>query len=87
MRGLLNRSALVGIAIISSGCMTEATRRDDGLTDGAGNSIAANSVMQMVDPWKDGVQDTRLLIPAARATSPSLADEAAAAKGSEPLNH
>jgi hypothetical protein len=83
MRGLLNRSALVCIAILTSGCVSEATRRADGLTDGAGNSMAANSVMQMVDPWQDGVQDTRLLIPAARGAQPSLADDAAAAKDSQ----
>ena len=29
-------------------------------TPGAGDAIAANTVMQMVDPWQYGVQDTDL---------------------------
>lgn len=83
MRAYVNRSALALIAIAASGCMSEEHRRADGLTDGAGNSMAANTVMQMVDPWQDGVQDTRLLIPAARSTQPNLAEDAAAAKDSQ----
>ena len=48
--------------------MSDAYRRADGLTDGAGNAMAANTVMQMVDPWQDGVQNTKLLVPAARGS-------------------
>ncbi|HEY6633782.1 MAG TPA: hypothetical protein VIZ90_20180 [Rhizobiaceae bacterium] len=58
-------AVLIAIAVCS-GCMSDEHRRADGLTDNAGEAIAANTVMQMVDPWQDGVQDTRLRVPAVR---------------------
>jgi hypothetical protein len=84
MRTLFKFGVLMALASLGSGCLNDANRRADGLTDGAGNSMASNSVMQMVDPWQDGVQDTRLLVPAARSTaSASAADDAADAKTSQ----
>lgn len=71
-------AALTVITSLGSGCMSDEYRRADGLTDNAGEAMAANSVMQMVDPWQDGVQDTRLLVPAARG---STAVSAGAATG------
>ena len=38
------------------------------MTPGAGDAIAANTVMQMVDPWQYGVQDTDLSVPADRSS-------------------
>jgi hypothetical protein len=38
--------------------------RTEGVTSGAGNAIAANTVMQMVDPWPVGVENTDLDVPA-----------------------
>jgi hypothetical protein len=67
-------AALIALAGIGSGCMSEEYRRADGLTDGAGNAVASNTVMQMVDPWKDGVQDTRLRVPAVRTSAEAAAD-------------
>ncbi len=49
-----------------SGCMTEDVMRYDGVTLQAGDAIAANTAMQMVDPWPVGVEDTHLLVPADR---------------------
>lgn len=49
-----------------SGCMTEDVMRYDGVTLHAGDAIAANTAMQMVDPWPIGVEDTHLLVPADR---------------------
>jgi hypothetical protein len=49
---------------LSAGCATEETTRMDGLTVGAGNALASNSVMQMVDPWPRGVENTDLVVPA-----------------------
>jgi hypothetical protein len=37
------------------------------LTIGAGDAQAANTVLQMVDPWPAGVNDTDLDVPADRA--------------------
>ena len=77
MRTHLKFAILAGLAAIGSGCMSDEYRRADGLTDGAGDAIASNSVMQMVDPWQDGVQNTKLLVPAARDAEAGAADEAA----------
>lgn len=77
-------AVLIGLVGFGAGCMSDEYRRADGLTDGAGNAMASNSVMQMVDPWQDGVEDTRLLVPAARSTaSASAADDAGDAKASQ----
>ncbi len=84
MRTQFKFVVLIGLAGLGSGCMSDEYRRADGLTDGAGNSLASNSVMQMVDPWQNGVQNTRLLVPAVRATATtSAADAAADAKQSQ----
>lgn len=83
MRAFVNRVALALIVISTCGCMSEAHRRGDGLTDGAGNAMASNTVMQMVDPWQDGVQDTRLVVPAARGAQSSPSDDAASSKASQ----
>ena len=50
-----------------AGC-SETYQRVDGVTPGAGDAIAANTVMQMVDPWQYGVQDTDLSVPADRGS-------------------
>jgi hypothetical protein len=69
MRARAKLAVLIGLAGLGAGCMSDEYRRADGLTDSAGNAMAANSVMQMVDPWQYGVEDTRLRVPAARATA------------------
>ena len=73
---------LVGLAGLGSGCMSDEYRRADGLTDDAGEAVAANTVMQMVDPWQYGVQDTDLLVPADRGSNSAAApaDDAGQAK-------
>jgi hypothetical protein len=55
------------VAAALAGCVTEETQRVEGVTAGAGNALAANTAMQMVDPWQYGVQDTDLDVPADRA--------------------
>jgi hypothetical protein len=64
------------------GCAQDDYLRTDGLTVGAGDAIAANTAMQIVDPWQYGVQNTRLVVPAERGavTQASPADDAAYAK-------
>ena len=78
MRAQAKLAVLIGLVGFGSGCMSDAYRRADGLTEGAGDKLAANSVMQMVDPWQDGVENTRLLVPAARGTATAGAADAAA---------
>ncbi len=54
------------IAVASSGCTTSHDQlvRPEAITLGAGNSVAANTVLQMVDPWPAGVNDTDIESPA-----------------------
>ena len=66
---------------MARGCTSDDYRRADGLTDGAGNAMAANTVMQMVDPWQDGVQNTKLLVPAARGTAGGRGRRSGGAEG------
>ncbi|WP_425356540.1 hypothetical protein [Zhengella mangrovi] len=49
-----------------AGCTHEAYQRNEGVTSFAGDAIAANTVMQMVDPWPRGVEETDLETPAER---------------------
>ena len=72
----LPTTALLATIALSAGCATEETARMDGLTVGAGNAMAANTVMQMVDPWPRGVEETNLIVPA--DTGQYRTDEAAA---------
>jgi hypothetical protein len=54
----------LAFAGLSAGCTTDEPLRYNGVTRGAGDAIAANTVMQMVDPWPAGVEQTDLSIPA-----------------------
>jgi hypothetical protein len=61
-----------------AGC-SETYQRLDGVTPMAGDAVAANTVMQMVDPWQYGVQDTDLEVPADRGQAAQAADATGAA--------
>jgi len=63
---MMKRLAVVAAMLALSGCIKEEFQRIDGMTPGAGNAIAANTAMQMVDPWPVGVDDTELSVPADR---------------------
>jgi hypothetical protein len=80
MRAKIKTAVLIGVAALGAACMSEDYRAADGLTDGAGDTIAGNTVMQLVDPWKNGVQNTKLLVPAARGGDEGAAQEAADSK-------
>jgi hypothetical protein len=64
------------LPVAASGCMSEDFTRHDGVTFSAGNAIAANSVMQMVDPWQRGVEDPHLVVPAERPQKAEQSDDA-----------
>lgn len=73
------------LAGLAGGCTSDDYVRSEGPTTGAGNAQAANTAMQMVDPWKYGVQNTRLLVPAQRSDAAvNAADQAAAANAVQP---
>jgi hypothetical protein len=54
------------VILLLAGCTTSETLHHEGVTSYAGDAIAANTVLQMVDPWQYGVQDTDLETPAER---------------------
>ena len=60
-------AALATACCAFAGC-TETFQRADGVTPRVGDAIAANTAMQMVDPWQYGVQDTDLNVPADRTS-------------------
>ncbi|RWK05827.1 MAG: hypothetical protein EOR43_26400 [Mesorhizobium sp.] len=61
------------LAGVVSGCTSDDYVRTEGVTPAAGNAQASNTVMQMVDPWQYGVQNTRLLVPAQSTSSTASA--------------
>ncbi|QKC83655.1 hypothetical protein [Mesorhizobium sp. NZP2077] len=84
MRLILRSSIALLLAGLAGGCTSDDYTRSEGVTIGPGNAQAANTVMQMVDPWKYGVQNTRLLVPAKRGDAgPITPDQAAASKASQ----
>jgi len=72
------------LAGLAAGCTSDDYARTEGVTSAAGNAQAANTAMQMVDPWKYGVQNTKLLVPAQRGNPAAVTpDQAAGAKASQ----
>ena len=71
------------IALLSvvGGCTSDDYVRTEGVTPAAGNAQAANTAMQMVDPWQYGVQNTKLKVPAQRPVA--AADQAVGAKAGQ----
>jgi hypothetical protein len=74
-------SILLGASVILmlQACARDDTLRTEGLTLGAGDAIARNSALQIIDPWPTGVEDTDLSVP---NTHPN---DAVADTGSTPL--
>jgi hypothetical protein len=60
----LSTAAVLVIASLAGCATTDHSLRYQSITRGAGNAIAANTVMQMVDPWPAGVEDTHFPVPA-----------------------
>ena len=74
------------LAGFAGGCTSDDYTRTEGVTLAAGNAQASNTAMQMVDPWKYGVQNTRLLVPAQRPGSDSTAVGAKAGSAPPPTS-
>ncbi|RWL86923.1 MAG: hypothetical protein EOR68_17520 [Mesorhizobium sp.] len=70
----------------AGGCTSDDYVRTEGVTPGVGNAQASNTAMQMVDPWRYGVQNTRLLVPAQRPGSETVAVGAKAGAASAPTS-
>ena len=65
-------AALAAACGALGGC-SETYQRIEGVTPGAGDALAANTVMQMVDPWPYGAQNTDLNVPADRSSQDAKA--------------
>ncbi|MEO0543319.1 MAG: hypothetical protein AAFY99_05820 [Pseudomonadota bacterium] len=59
-------SLLVGVSAIALSACTQTYNETEGVTLQAGNAVAYNSALQIIDPWPKGVQDTNLIVPADR---------------------
>jgi len=79
---MLTRLFATALLLSAAGCAKDEFQRVEGMTSGAGNAIAANTVMQMVDPWPVGVDKTNLKVPADRTAYENGAVAAAADTGS-----
>ena len=78
MRKLAKGLVASAVILLLAGCSTSETLHHEGVTSYAGDAIAANTVLQMVDPWQYGVQDTDIETPAER---PWRRDASASASG------
>jgi hypothetical protein len=75
------RNAIVGAAALAgllTGCAQDDFMRTEGLSLGAGDAVATNSALQIIDPWPDGVEDTELNPPADRRDPTESKDKPAA---------
>lgn len=70
-------AALTALALVT-GCASEHYRRGDGVTDFAGDAVAQNTALQVVDPWAEGVEDTDIKSPYEPSQTPGGGDGAAA---------
>lgn len=78
MTGKAMLAAALALSGLASGC-TSATHsiRPEAITIGAGDAVAANTALQMVDPWPAGVNDTDIDAPADRSPyEPKRTEEA-----------
>jgi hypothetical protein len=65
------------LGLVLQSCAREDTLRTEGLTLGAGDAMARNTALQVIDPWPNGVEDTDLLIPNTRTNDNVEAGSAA----------
>ena len=65
-------------APLAVGACNQTYNETEGLTFQAGNAVAHNTALQLVDPWPAGVQDTNLVVPADRNGSATQAGAAEA---------
>ena len=60
---VLRLGIMLALPLAAASCASDDYRRGLGITDEAGNAIAHNTALQMVDPWPEGVDDTDLEVP------------------------
>ena len=55
---------MMAAMLLAAGCTASQQVRGDGAYLESGNAMHANTVLQMVDPWPAGVEETDLRVPA-----------------------
>ena len=65
----LTTTLLISVSAVALGACTQTYKETEGVTLQAGNAVAYNSALQIIDPWPEGVQDTNLVVPANRGGS------------------
>ena len=55
------------LCLLLASCANDDYLRTEGLTMTAGDAVARNSALQIIDPWPEGVEDTSLSVPADRS--------------------
>lgn len=65
MNRILIITVLAAGAFLSS-CAKDDYARTEGLSLGAGDAMAVNTALQVIDPWPAGVEDTDLTVPSDR---------------------
>jgi hypothetical protein len=70
--------------LVLSGCAKDDALRTEGLTLGAGDAVATNSALQIIDPWPAGVEDTELIIPSDRGGAVAAASAESSGAASAP---
>ncbi len=65
----MKRAILISVlaaGVLLSSCAKDDLLRTEGPTLGAGDSIATNTALQIIDPWPAGVEDTDIVVPNSR---------------------
>jgi hypothetical protein len=67
MGGMVKRRApMLVLLLAAGGCTTHNPLAVEAVSFGAGEAVAANTVMQIVDPWPPNRQYTDIAVPADR---------------------
>ncbi len=65
MKPKMKLASLTLLTLLSS-CARQDYMRTESVTDGVGNALAANTTLQLVDPWPAGVENPNIIVPAVR---------------------
>lgn len=77
----ISLSAVVVVAL--SGCQYEQLNRSETMSDSAGNAIAHNSALQIIDPWPRSAGNDNLRVPAGEYGAHTLSGDTSSTSGSE----
>lgn len=79
MRRVAASAIALAVLLPLGACTSDEYVRQEGVTSGVGDAIAADTALQMVDPWPRGVEQTNLRVPADQKQYEPASSPAAAA--------